>query len=396
MFVDRILSAKTQLFDLLEHICQEFELTNTQYETARQRYEAVGEWLARSTNPLLAAVEVYAHGSIGLLTANKPIKGQEHDVDLIVYAPAFPLELAPSGLKHIVGARLREHAIYEKLLEEKARCWRLNYAGELYLDVTPSIRNPYCSNGGELVPEKRTELWKASNPKGYRSKFEQRAALMPRFGVGKMIAEDGIRDGTVADFPAMRKRKGVLRRTVQICKRHRDVFFLERDVALAPISIIITTLAARSYEYCVGSFEYDSPFDLLFDVVARMPDFIDGAPFRGTGSSWVIWNETTRGENFAEKWNADPALAAAFFEWHRRIRADLAALSADEGLDKLGEMLGRSFGAGPVSAAMDAMTRSVSSARSKGRLSVAPAAGLIVGTAPAQATPVPPNSFFGR
>jgi hypothetical protein len=394
MFVERISSAKAQLFDLLEHICQEFELTNTQYETAKQRYEAVGEWLARSNNPFLFAAEVYAHGSIGLLTANKPIKGQEHDVDLIVFAPAFPIQLAPSHLKHIVGARLREHALYERLLEEKPRCWRLNYAGELYLDVTPSIRNPYCSNGGELVPEKRTDLWKASNPKGYRSKFELRAALMPRFGVGKMITED--RAGTVADFPAMRKRKGVLRRTVQICKRHRDVFFLERDDTFAPISIIITTLAARSYEYCVGSFVYDAPFDLLVDVVARMPDFIDGAPFRGDGGSWAIWNETTQGENFAEKWNVDPELAAAFFEWHSLISADLAALSAGEGLDKLGEMLGRSFGAGPVSAAMDAMTRSVSSARSNGRLSVAPAAGLTVGTAPARATPVPPNSFFGR
>ncbi len=394
MFVDRSTSAKAQLFDLLEHICQEFELTNTQYEIAQQRYEAVGEWLARSNNPFLFAVEIYAHGSIGLLTANKPIKGQEHDVDLIVFAPAFPIQLVPSSLKHIVGARLREHAVYEKLLEEKPRCWRLNYAGELYLDVTPSIPNPYCSNGGELVPEKRTDLWKASNPKGYRSKFELRGALMPRFGVGKMIAED--RAGTVADFPAMRKRKGVLRRTVQICKRHRDVFFLERDVALAPISIIITTLAARSYEYCVRSFEYDAPFDLLFDVVARMPDFIDEVPFRGVGRSWAIWNETTRGENFAEKWNVDPALAAAFFDWHRQIRADLAALSAGEGLDKLGEMLGRSFGAAPVSAAMDAMTRSVSSARSNGRLSVAHAVGLTVGAAPARATPVPPNSFFGR
>jgi hypothetical protein len=189
----------------------------------------------------------------------------------------------------------------------------------------------------------------------------------------------------------------VLRRAVQICKRHRDVFFLEeRDASRAPISIIVTTLVARSYEYCVGSFEYDAPFDLLLDVVARMPDFIDEAPFRGVGRSWAIWNETTQGENFAEKWNVDPALAAAFFEWHKQISADLAALKAGEGLDQLGKMLGRSFGEGPVSAAMDAMTRSVSSARSNGRLSVAPVAGLTVGAVPARATSVPPNTFFGR
>ena len=118
MFGDRSTSAKAELFDLLEHICQEFELTNTQYQIAQQRYEAVGEWLARSNNPFLFAVEIYAHGSIGLLTQNKPIKGQEHDVDLIVFAPAFPIQLVPSSLKHIVGARLREHAVYELLLKK--------------------------------------------------------------------------------------------------------------------------------------------------------------------------------------------------------------------------------------------------------------------------------------
>ena len=114
---------------------------------------------------------------MGLLTANKPIKEQEHDVDLIACAPTFPIQLAPSYLKHVIGARLREHGVYARLLEEKARCWRLNYAGEFHLDITPSIPSPYCANSGELVPEKHTNLWKASNPNGYRAKFEQRAPL---------------------------------------------------------------------------------------------------------------------------------------------------------------------------------------------------------------------------
>ena len=175
--------------------------------------------------------------------------------------------------------------------------------------MTPSIRNPYCSNGGELVPEKRTDLWKASNPKGYRSKFELRAALMPRFGVGKMITED--RAGTVADFPAMRKRKGVLRRTVQIGKRHRDVFFQERDDSFAPISIIVTTLAARSYEYCVRLLSSTMRRSICFSTLSpECRTSSKATPLRGDGRSWAIWNQTTQGENFAEKWNVDPALAA--------------------------------------------------------------------------------------
>jgi len=30
----------------------------------------------------------------------------------------------------------------------------LNYANEFHMDITPSIMNPECTNGGELVPDK--------------------------------------------------------------------------------------------------------------------------------------------------------------------------------------------------------------------------------------------------
>ena len=57
--------------------------------------------------------------------------------------------------------------------------------------------------------------------------------------------------------------KGILRRVVQILKRHRDHYFIGRAPSLAPISIIITTLAARSYDDCALGSIYDSEFDVL-------------------------------------------------------------------------------------------------------------------------------------
>jgi hypothetical protein len=64
----------------------------------------------------------------------------------------------------------------------------------------------------------------------------------------------------------------------RFAKRHRDVFFVDRDASLAPNSFALTTLTGRSYEDCVRSFEFDAPFDLHLDDVAKMPDFIDNAP----------------------------------------------------------------------------------------------------------------------
>jgi hypothetical protein len=95
-------------------------------------------------------------------------------------------------------------------------------------------------------------------------------------------------------------------------------------------------------------------------------------------------------------WNANPGLVEAFFEWHRRVCDDLSMLKACQGLDQIGKLLGVTFGERAASAAMDAMARTVSNARSLEKLSVAPAVGLVTGTAPARATPVRSNTFFGR
>ncbi len=59
-------------------------------------------------------------------------------------------------------------------------------------------------------------------------------------------------------------------------------------------------------------FTYESELDLLCDIVRHMPDIIETRPIGG-GLQWFIWNETTSGENFAEKWNRDPSRAKAFF-----------------------------------------------------------------------------------
>jgi hypothetical protein len=116
------------------------------------------------------------------------------------------------------------HQRYQAILKEKPRCWRLNYANEFHLDITPSIPNGDCANGGELVPDKALRCWKSTNPKGYREAFWRRAELMPRM---RAITEDRARtDADIEPFQQRAPVKGLLCWIVQIAKRHRDVFFL--------------------------------------------------------------------------------------------------------------------------------------------------------------------------
>ena len=98
--------------------------------------------------------------------------------------------------------------------------------------------------------------------------------------------------------------------------------------------MIITTLAAWSYEHCVGTMVFDSELDVLCAVIRHMPDFIQPQE-EGGRIHWAIWNETTQGENFAERWNAETAKAQAFFDWHAAAICDLESFTAAEGLDRL-------------------------------------------------------------
>ena len=168
-FMDVVLR-KSQLAGLLERVCRTLELTDTQFETAKSRYEAVGKWLSEAQDQLINNATIYPQGSISISTTVKPVGQEEYDVDLVCLVPGLTPDTSPDALKRSLGARLRQNTRYTGLLEEKKRCWRLNYANEFHLDITPTIPNPACNNEGELLPDKprvgaQLADWRETNPK---------------------------------------------------------------------------------------------------------------------------------------------------------------------------------------------------------------------------------------
>ena len=382
---------KAQLLGILELVCQELELSPTQQATAEERYHAIGKWLSDSRHPLLDSATIYPQGSISLQTTVRPVGQEEFDVDLVCHIPRIAATAHPAELKGLIGHRLRENMRYEPILEEKARCWRINYANEFHLDITPSIPNHECSAGGELVPDKELRCWKPTNPKGYRHWFEARAKLEPAILLYKSEMA-GLR-AEVETLPAPTKLKGILRRCVQLCKRHRDLFFRTRDPNLAPISIILTTLITKSYETSVSRNSYETDLDFLVDVVRNMPAYV-AVERVANRDYYFIWNDTTAGENFAEKWNQNLQLPEAFFFWHLHAVRDFEEMASGGGLDLVNQRLSRSFGEHVVGRAMKSLTDSVGAASRTGLLAVIPGAGLSVGVS--RGITVPRNTFFGR
>jgi hypothetical protein len=379
---------KAQLYGYLEAIGQRLDLTETQYERARTSYEAVGAWLMSSDSQYLQEGSISPHGSIRIQTANRPFARSEFDVDLLDVLPGISERSNPAAVKALVGDRLKENERYQELLVEKNRCWQLQYEGEFHMDVTPAILNPHCGNGGLLVPDKTLRVWKPTHPLAFADRFEARARLQPRYRSVKFAEARADMEG----LPERQHFKGPLKRGVQLCKRHRDMRFANKDSSLAPISIIITTLLGWSYEECVCSRDYDHDLDVLVEAVKGMPNFIQVTYVAGQ-KVYVIPNETTAGENFAEKWNEDSRRAEAFYEWHENLLENLESFVMAEGEDSVSARLSEAFGSSVVDPVFAEINRAVGAARAARALGILGAAGLSTAV---RAAPIRGNTFYGR
>lgn len=374
--------------DWLERLGRELDLTDAQLEEARDRYEAVGRWLGAADHPWLAQSTIFAHGSIGLGLGTKPLSGKEFDVDLIQNLVHASAEATPAHIKALVGNRLKENAVYAQMLDEMPRCWRLNYANAFHLDISPTVPHPEWPAPALYIPDRRLRCWKPTNPIGFRELFERRARLTPRL---LQATRDFKAD--VAEFPLHRGPKGILRRVIQLLKHHRDLAFQHADVAeLRPISVVITTLAARAYEYVVLSGVYETDYDLLLAIIEHMPQFIEVYE-HGPQRVYVIANETVAGENFAEKWNADPRLAKAFYDWHARAASALRQLVKLQGQDQIAKFTSREFGAGLGERVLKQVIAETSAKRSANQLSVHATLGVGAMSA-SSSTQVRSNTFF--
>src|SRR5262249_47407749 len=150
----------------------------------------------------------------------------------------------------------------------------------------------------------------SSNPRGFARWFESRARLAAGDRIAKLIAARAY--ATVDDVPPY-EWKTPLQRSIQIMKRHRDVMFRDNPDE-APISMIITDLAACAYE---GELDlHTAPTN----IVGRMPNFV-----KPTGPR--IPNPTDPREDYADKWATNPALEENFWIWHSQLKSDIQMVS---------------------------------------------------------------------
>src|SRR5262249_35334538 len=130
--------------------------------------------------------------------------------------------------------------------------------------------------------------------------------------------------------------KTPLQAAIQILKRHRDGTFADRP-NVRPASIILTTLAAHAYA------QEETISGALFSILARMDAFIEVR----LCVPW-IQNPTDPRENFTNRWENEPELKEAFYEWLRTARGEFQAAGRLADQSAIGEELAKHMGRGLI------------------------------------------------
>lgn len=361
-----------QLDDLLMLVCEELQLAPSRHRLAVQRYESVSSVLESDESPFKGiALRIYPQGSMALGTTVRPLEGPR-DLDFV-----FELELShdlvdPMHLLMEFYRFLKGHGVYRDLTSLKNRCVRLTYANDFYMDVLPACKDNSLGGTCIQVPDRQLAGWSPSNPKGYVSWF--RGALIPRRGIlAEKAAEPVPPQQQVED-------KMPLQLAVQLIKRWRDLHFEKTE--LAPISIVLTTLAGRGYQ---GE---ESTSAALSAILDRIVSAIDAADLRG--ERLVITNPSNELEDLSERWDDSPDAYEAFKAGIRRFhRLWLETVHAGRATNRLLQYL---FGE-PVQKAVVRQAQKLQEARRSNLLGVR-SAGTIAAVAPS-VVPIRANTFHG-
>lgn len=327
----------------LEKMVEKISISETMDDKARKSYKAVGDWLSDGLKTF--NIIIMPQGSFNLGTVIKPISEKDdYDIDLVCLLE-FGRGLPDRDIKNLVGDRLKAHETYKKMLDEEGkRCWTLQY-DEFHMDILPCVPKLYRFSKHDHMTEihltqkisENQYIPHYSNPEGYLEWFESH--------MQDILLETKMDAMKIRSFASIEKVptysvKTPLQKVVQLLKRHRDIFFKNKS-SLAPISILVTTLAA---------FSYNGERDLLSALTNVVEHFQEG--ITNINGNFIVENPAYKGENFAEKWNEDEDKPKAFFDWVKQLKADIELLNKHNLLADY-RQFSRAFGDSPVTSGLN-------------------------------------------
>lgn len=369
----------SQLDDLLRLVCEDLQLPPSRYDDAVNRYQAVCNWLeAEGSAVAIFNPTIYPQGSMKIGTTVRLFGGDEYDLDFVCEFRFRVNNLkSPLQILKLLESRLRQHEIYRSILEMKNRCVRLNYANEFHLDILPACPNPGEGGSCLFVPDRESHSWKHSNPKGYADWFESRCEL----ALNRLIESRRLM-AKAEPIPPQEaaEEKAILKRVVQLLKRWRDVRY-QWEPKIAPISMVLTTMAAEAY----------SGEQTVTEAMTSVLNNFVSAIASGKPRVHVL-NPANPKEDLSERWN-DATQYRAFVHGITELQGEWSKALATTGIQNVANQLEHLFGE-PVKTAVKRQAKTLQELREKSALRIAQ--GGLLTSVPAAGIRVRPNTFHGK
>lgn len=349
--------------NILIEMIEQLDLPESIDRKVRERYISLSSWFERENSSLRDInIDIFSQGSFALGTTIKPLKeDEEYDLDMgcKLNIEGYKGSHTQEELKQLIGQELelyRNRVGIEKPLDEKRRCWRLEYKDEVgfHLDIVPCIP---LENERKVLYEQRlfetygyeknlnqdlahftvnitdtenenystiTDEWNISNPQGYVRWFQNQ---MQKSNQGIFESRASIEQ--VPEY----EQKTILQRCIQLLKRHRDNMF-EENKDSKPISIIITTLASRAYD---GEQNLE---EAIINILSKMPLYISSQKPR-------VPNPVKPEEDFTDRWDnpefSHLNLETNFRIWFTQAYLDFKKLLEKEKTEEIRSILNENF-----------------------------------------------------
>jgi len=311
-------------------------------------------------------------------TTVKPIGQDEHDLDIVCLLRKGGIWLPANEVYELVWDTLGRDGTYQKMRERKNRCIRLKYARKFYLDIIPAVPHHATADGALFVCDREGRSWSVSHPVGFANWYGACAKEQPLFitKFGALREEEVTANaGQVEPLPEHGFVKTPLQRMTQLFKRNRDEFF-QGDPKRRPTSILLTTLAARSYVEETSTAASDL-LEFVICVAEGMNHFIQVRDTALGPRTYRVANPVNDEENFADKWTRLDY--EAFLRWQGTLVRQLRGVEASkkQGIDSMLNCLGEGFGHERVIKAANELGVDTSRVHQAGRLRVAGGTGII-------------------
>lgn len=371
-----IVGPNVHLSYILEIICNKLQITNEQHVSAEEKYTAVGKWLAVSDSPLYNFQPIiFPQGSFRIGTTVKPLVNDEYDIDLVCHLQRDGTITDPMALLEAVYKRIKDNKIYEPISEKKNRCVRINYKGDFHLDILPARSDPSGSLNYLLVPDRDTQGWKASNPKGYAEWFDSVA----------QVRIELLEKARIEPLPQYEKLsdKLPLQQTVQLLKRWRDIAFKDKE-DFAPPSIVLTTLVGNNYSKAL----------LVVEALTEVLDGIIREMDARTGPI-VVLNPSNPKENLSEKWREDDTGYYLFVKLLKELKQQWNDLLKARGIADISSRLEKLFGEKAIKIAIKEYAEVFGAMREEGKLGMDKQTGILSGLG-ASTMVVKKSTFYGK